>query len=219
MRERLRIAGFAGAAVVLVVLIPILGWAGPPRPAVIGTDRLGPDSGEPVADYLARARDSLRGDDSGEHWALVTLTAGIVPNDIPKTVAGLRVSQVIYHVPINHVYTPPITVPTPADDTAVIASARAAAGALDASESFDARTAQTTAVMAARLHIPCRCAVDLIIRGTLPELRTLTTHPNIRSVEALPPNASAGAFAIFPLLPEQTDTVTPGPDDGSVPAR
>ncbi|MFF3570381.1 hypothetical protein [Nocardia jiangxiensis] len=219
MRERLRIAGFAGVAVALVLLILVLGWAYPPRASVIGTDRLGPDSGEAVANYLVRARDSLQGDDNDEHWALVALTAAVVPRDIPKSVAGLRVARVIYHVPINHVYTSPITVPTPADDAAVIDSARAAAGVLDASQSFDDRTARSTAVMAARLHAGCACAANLIVRGTLNQLRILTTRPNIRAVQALPPDASAGAFAVIPLLPEQTDTAAPGPDDGPVPAR
>lgn len=219
MRERLRIAGFAGAAVALVLLILVLGWAYPPRASVIGTDRLGPDSGEAVADYLARARDSLQGDDTDEHWALVALTAAVVPRDIPKSVAGLRVARVIYHVPINHVYTSPITVPTPADDAAVIDSARAAAGVLDASQSFDDRTARSTAVMAARLHAGCACAANLIVRGTLDQLRALTTRPNIRAVQALPPDAAAGAFALLPLLPEQTEIAAPGPDDGPVPAR
>ncbi len=219
MRERLRVAGFTCAAVALVVLVLILGWANPPRTSVIGTDRLGPDSGEDVADYLARAKDSLQGSDTGEHWALVAFTTGVVPGGIPKSVAGLRVAQVIYHVPIDRVYTPPITVPTPADDTAVIDSARAAAGVLTASQSFDDRTARTTAVMAARLHAGCACAANLIIRGTLDQLRELTSRPNIRSVQALPPDASAGAFAVLPLLPEQIDTAAPGPDDGPVPAR
>jgi hypothetical protein len=186
---------------------------------VIGTDRLGPDSGEKVADYLAQAKDSLRGSDTAEHWAMVAFTAGILPADIPNSVAGLRVSQVIYHVPIDRVYTPPITVPTPADDRAVIDSSRAAAGVLDASRSDDPRTTRIMQVMAARLHTPCPCAVNLIVRGTLAQLRNLSSHTGIRSVQALPPDASAGAFAVFPLLPEQVDTVVPGPDDGPVPDR
>ncbi|WP_067892211.1 hypothetical protein [Nocardia vaccinii] len=220
MRERLRIAGFGGAAVALVVvLVLILGWVHPPRISVIGTDRLGPDSGEAVADYLVRAHDSLQGNDGGERWALVALTTGVVPRDIPESVADLRVSQVIYHVPIDRVYTPPITVPTPADDAAVIDSARAAAGVLNYSQSSDDRTSRITAVMAARLRTPCACAVNLIVRGDPDQLRTLSSRPGIRSVQALPPDASAGAFAVLPLLPEQTDTVVSGPDDGPVPAN
>ncbi len=219
MRERLRVAGFGGAAAALVVLILVLGWANPPRASVIGTDRLGPDSGEAVADYLAAAHDSLRGDDVDEHWALVALTTGIVPADIPETVAGLRVSQVIYHVPIDRVYTPAITVPTPANDAAVIDSARAAAGVLDNSRSSDPRTTRIITVMAARLHAPCPCAVNLVVRGHLDQLRKLSGRHGIRTVQALPPDASAGAFAVMPLLPEQTDTAVPGPDDGPIPVN
>ncbi|WP_216899168.1 hypothetical protein [Nocardia alni] len=219
MRERWRIAGFVGAAVVFVVFIVVLGWAEPPRASVVATDRLGPDSGERVADYLARARVSLQGGDADEHWALVTFTTGVAPDDLPKSVAGLRISNVVYHVPIDRVYTPPITVPVPAGDAAAIGSARAAAGALNTSQTTDDRTRRIAAVMAARLQAGCPCAVDLVVRGRLDQLRALSTRPGIRSVEALPPDAAADAFALLPLLPEQTDAVVPGPDDGPVPDR
>lgn len=219
MREGWRIIGFAAAAVAFVVLILVLGWANPPRTSVIGTDRLGPDSGERVADYLARARVSLEGNDAAGHWALVAFSTGVDPGNLPESVAGLRISNVIYHVPIDRVYTPPITVPVPAGDAAAVGSSRAAAGALDNAQSSDDRTRRLAAVMAARLHAGCACAVDLVVRGRLDQLRALSTRPAIRSVEALPPDASAGAFAIVPLLPEQTDTVAPGPDDGPIPDR
>ncbi len=201
------------------MFIVVLGWANPPRASVIATDRLGPDSGERVADYLARERVSLQGRDTGERWALVAFAAGVAPDDLPKSVAGLRISNVIYHVPIDRVYTPPITVPVPAGDAAAIGSARAAAGALDTSQTSDDRTRRIATVMAARLRAGCPCAVDLVVRGRLDQLRALTACPGIRSVEALPPDAAADAFAVLPLLPEQTDTVAPGPDDGSVPDR
>jgi len=217
MRERLRIAGFGGAAVAFIALILVLGWAYPPRPAVIATDRLGPDSGEPVADYLARAHDSLSGTDTAEHWALVSFTAGITPGEIPESVAGLRVSNVIYDVPIDRVYTPPITVPVPAGDAAAVDSARAAAGALDYTQTSDDRTRRIAAVMAARLHAGCACAVDLVVRGRLGQLRALSTQAGVRAVQALPADAAADAFAIVPLLPEQTVLAVPGPDDGPVP--
>jgi hypothetical protein len=217
MRERLRRAGFAGAAVAFVILIVVLGWANPPVRPVISTDRLGPDSGEPVADYLTRARESLSGTDGAERWALVSFSAGITPDRIPESVPGLRVSNVIYDVPIARVYTPPITVPVPAGDAAAIASVRAAAGALDNTETSDDRTHRVAALMATRLHAGCACAVDLVVRGRLDQLRALIARPDVRSVQALPPDAVADAFAVVPLLPEQTSLAVPGPDDGPVP--
>jgi hypothetical protein len=38
-------------------------------------------------------------------------------------------------------------------------------------------------------------------------------------VEALPPDAVSGKFAVEPLLPEHIDVVGPLPDDGPVPAE
>ncbi|WP_051499162.1 hypothetical protein [Nocardia sp. BMG51109] len=218
MRERVRQAGIAGAAVAFVVLIVVLGWAVPPHPAVVSTDRLGPESGERIDDYLARARDSLSGADAGERWALVSFGGGVAVDRVPEQAAGLRISQVIYHVPLDRVYTPAITVPVPAGDAAALASLRAAAGAMDNALPAGERADRTAAVVAARLHAGCDCAVGMVVRGRLDRLRDLASHTGIRAVEALPPDAAAGAFAVTPLLPEQVDAATPEPDDGPVPA-
>lgn len=219
MRERLRAAGFAGVAAGIVVLIYVLGWADPPVASVVMTDRLGPESGEPVAEYLARAHASLSGTDTAERWALVSFATGTTPGSIPESVAGLRVSNVVYDVPIARVYTPPITVPVPAGDAAAIASVRAAAGAMDNPDTSDDRTRRVAAVMAARLHAGCACVVDLVVRGRLDQLRVLSARPGVRAVQALPPDAAADTFAIVPLLPEQIILAAPGPDDGPVPER
>ncbi|WP_280318277.1 hypothetical protein [Nocardia wallacei] len=270
MRNRLRRTVFAGAVVAAFLLIVALGWANPPRAAVVTTDRLGPETGERVDDYLARARNSLTGagaddaagsdagadadngpdagadagahadagadagahadagadaeahadngaDDGAERWALASFGTGVTADRLPEQAAGLRISQVLYHVPLDRVYTPVTAVPVPAGDAAATASIRAAAGAMDYARPADDRAARTAAVVAARLHAGCPCAVAVVVRGTLPQLRDLASHPGIRSVEALPPDAAAGAFAVVPLLPEQLDTATPGPDDGPVP--
>lgn len=235
MRDRLRRTVFAGAVVAVVVLIVVLGWAIPPRAAIVSTDRLGPETGERVDDYLARARDSLSGADTdagadidagadaragadtAERWALASFDTGVGADTLPELAAGLRISQVLYHVPLDRVYTPVTAVPVPAGDAAATASIRAAAGAMDYAQPADERAARTAAVVAARLHAGCPCAVGIVVRGRLDQLRDLSSHTGIRSVEALPPDAAAGAFAIVPLLPEQLDTATPGPDDGPVP--
>ncbi|GAB2705057.1 hypothetical protein GCM10027089_29110 [Nocardia thraciensis] len=210
-------------------MVVVLGFAIPPRPAVVTTDRLGPESGEPVAEYLARARDSLGGNgsaslESGERWALVSFASGVAAARLPEHAAGLRISQVLYHVPIDRVFTPLISVPVAAGDAAAIASGRAAAGAMeyvatDPARSADDRALRTAAVVAARLRAECPCVVGAVVRGSLERLRELPSHNNIRAVEALPPDAAAGAFAVVPLLPEQQESAVPGPDDGPVPER
>ncbi len=217
MRERWRSAAGFGALVIVAVAVIVLGWAQPPRTAVIATDRLGPDSGEPVTDYLQRAEMSLAGSDTAPRWALVTLRTGLAAEAVADTVAGLRVSQVLYHVPVERVYTPVITVPVPAGAAALRAAQPAAAGAMGHVRADDDRSRRIAAVLTARLRSGCACAVDLVVRGTLAQLRGLASHTAIRSVQALPPDAAAGAFAVLPLLPEQLDTVVPGPDDGVVP--
>ncbi|MBF6330134.1 hypothetical protein [Nocardia transvalensis] len=218
MRER-RVALLVAAAAVLAVVIVVLGWAYPPRPSVVTTDRLGPETGEPVAQYLDRAKDSLTGTDSDEHWALVSFAVGIAPERIPDHAGGLRISQVLHHVPIDRVYTPVLAVPVPAGDAVAVASARAAANTLAAVHPVDERSARVAAVVSERLRAGCACTVGLVVRGRLDRLRELASHTGIRAVQALPADAAAGAFAIVPLLPEQTDIAAPGPDDGPVPDR
>ncbi|MDN2502193.1 hypothetical protein FHY52_36725, partial [Nocardia nova] len=119
MSEKWRPAiGFA-VVVVLLIAVVVLGWARPPRASVLGTDRLGPDSGERVADYLERAHESLSGADTAPRWALVTSDTGLNTDAVVDIGAGLRISQVLYHVPIDRVYTPVITVPVPAGTAAL----------------------------------------------------------------------------------------------------
>lgn len=215
--ERRRAVLGAGVAVILVVVLVAIGAARPPRASVLGTDRLGPDSGERVPDYLARAQDSLIGADTAPRWALVALRAGRDTEAVLGLTGGLRISQVLFHVPLDRVYTPVITVPVPAGAAAVRAAQPAAAGAMDHVQADDDRSRRIAAVSAARLHAGCACVVNLVVRGTLAQLRGLAAQPDVRGVQALPPDAAAGAFAVLPLLPEQTDVVGPGPDDGAVP--
>ncbi|WP_228539799.1 hypothetical protein [Nocardia sp. XZ_19_385] len=213
-------------AVGVAALMFTLGALNPPRPLGVGTDRLGPEQGETVADYLARAQDSLNGADSDEHWALVSFTTELAPAAIPAHSGGIRIGQVLHRVPIPRVQTPIVTVGVPAGDAVAIASATNAAWQLqtqlDRDEALgilDDRTLRATSVTISRLRAGCPCTVGLVIRGTLPQLRTLAATTNIRAVEALPADAVDGHFAVTPLLPEHTDTITPTPDDGPVPTQ
>ncbi|MFC9438092.1 hypothetical protein [Nocardia sp. NPDC057030] len=206
------------AAVALVVFIVLLGVLNPPRKAGVFTDRLGPEQGERVADYLARARDSLSGADSAEHWALVSFAEPMVPEQIPPNSGALRIAQVLYQVPVPRVQTPLVAVPVPAGDEAAVTSAAAAAWLLPRNPS-DERATRVAALSAARLRSGCACAVGLVVRGPLDGLRNIASRNGIRAVEALPADAVAGRFGVVPLLPDQLDVVQPGPNDGPIPEQ
>ncbi|WP_280193949.1 hypothetical protein [Nocardia farcinica] len=233
----LRGVGVVVSAALLVGFFAVLGVLVPPRESGVGTDRLGPEHGEAVADYRARARQSLDGADTAERWALVSFTAPLPPGQLTGLGADLRIAQVLYQVPMPRVRTPLTVVPVPAGAAAVLASAEAAASqlrdaldpdALDPDaldpDSIDRNTAderyrRVLGVAAQRLTDGCACAVGVVVRGPLDRLRTLAQNPAVRAVEALPADAIAGRFGVVPLLPEHVDVVAPGPDDGPVPDR
>ncbi|WP_306359414.1 hypothetical protein [Nocardia sp. CC227C] len=214
-------AGIVVGGAVFVVLVLVLGWAQPPVRSVVTTDRLGPDHGERVSDYLDRARESLRGTDSDPRWALVSFAAPIPAERIPAYTGGLRVAQVLLHVDIPRVYTPVTAITVPSGDAPAVASARSAAALLrsDADTSPDSRSAAVLRVAAARLAAGCACVVGLNIRGTLDQLRNLAARTDIRAVESLPVDAGGGTYALVPLLPRHRDYVVSGPDDGPVPGN
>ncbi|MEV6280586.1 hypothetical protein [Nocardia sp. NPDC051832] len=217
---------YGAVAVGVSALMFTLGTLNPPRPLGVGTDRLGPEQGETVADYLARAQNSLTGGDTAEHWALVSFTTELAPTAIPAHSAALRIGQVLHRVPLPRVQTPIVTVGVPAGDAVAIASADNAAWQLQAQLERDEalgvlsdRTLRATSVSIARLRAGCACTVGLVVRGNLAQLRNLAAGTGIRAVEALPADAVDGRFAVTPLLPEHTTTITPTPDDGPVPEQ
>ncbi|WP_239476510.1 hypothetical protein [Nocardia arizonensis] len=217
-----RALGFGIAAVAIVVCAAVLGALNPPVPSGISTDRLGPETGEPVADYLARARESLEGADTGDHWALVSFTEEIPAARITDMAGGLRVAQAVYRVPVPDVRTPIVAVQLPAGDAVARESATAAAWQLTAdleqtTVTADDRYRRTLTVSIHRLRAGCACAVGLVVRGAPPRLRTLATAPGIRAVQALPADAVAGSFAVVPLLPSQRTLALPDPDTAPVP--
>jgi hypothetical protein len=79
------------------------------------------------------------------------------------------------------------------------------------------RQAQIAAVSSAVLARNCACVIGVVVRGDHEALTALRSAPDVRAVEALGADAVAGRFAVRPLLPEQVETVVPGPDDGLVP--
>ncbi|MGH3125387.1 MAG: hypothetical protein ACRDND_30770, partial [Streptosporangiaceae bacterium] len=79
------------------------------EPVHSGTQRLGPEAGEPVAGYLRRARASLPEGHSGPVWALVQLDGYLTPEPAAQLTRGVRLSRVILRVPLPRVQTALIT--------------------------------------------------------------------------------------------------------------
>lgn len=219
---KVRVLALVVVAVVAVGLLAVLGILNPPRDLGVRTDRLGPENAERVSDYLARAADSLTVEDNADHWALLSFTEPLPPDQLSAHTGGLRIGQVLYQVPIPRVRTPLTTIPVPANETAIRASAASAAGLMRSAstgEVSDERYRRILQVSAQRLEAGCACAVAVVVRGPLDRLRELRADPAIRAVEALPADAVAGHYGVAPLLPEHTETVLPGPDDGPVPGN
>ncbi|MCZ4560015.1 hypothetical protein O4160_04095 [Rhodococcus sp. IEGM 1401] len=218
MRTRGVLGGVVAAALVFVALA-VIGHLNPVRQLGVGTDRLGPDSGEQVIDYLARAEASLRSDNTEPRWGSVSFDRELTAEQAYAVADGIRISQVLLRVPLDRVQTPILTVGVPGSERSVLNSTARAASL--ATESFGARDrqAQIAAVSRQRLLDGCACVVTLVVRATPAELSELAGRADVRAVQALPPDAVSGKFAVEPLLPEHVDVVGPLPDDGPVPTR
>ncbi|MBH0780134.1 hypothetical protein IT779_28055 [Nocardia sp. NEAU-351] len=199
----------------------VLGALDPPVPSGISTDRLGPEYGQPVADYLAEAANSLTGaaaGDSDEHWALVSFTEEARPQRLPDLAGGVRIAQALYRVPVPDVQTPVVAVQVPEGAQVAVRSAEAAAWQLTSQlDGADDRYRRVLTLSIDRLRAYCACAVGLVVRARLSRLASLTANPDVRAVQALPADAVAGGFAVVPLLPSYRDRALPGPDTGPIP--
>ncbi|WP_069146866.1 hypothetical protein [Rhodococcus erythropolis] len=214
------------AVVVGVAAVVGAGFANPVLTPPITTDTLGPDSGEAVPDYLDRARDSVASVD-GPVWALVSFTKALTVDEVITStssvqvpgaeVSGVRVSRVMFRVPIERVQTPLMSVPVPDNDEAVRRSPGVAATRLISLGGDTDRQQQVALASAKQLSAGCACAVGVLVRATPEGLEAIEHDSNVRAVEALPSDASPWLAAVRPLLPEYVDVVAPGPDDGPVP--
>ncbi|MBY4129771.1 hypothetical protein HQO83_15340 [Rhodococcus fascians] len=219
MRGYSGVVGVVVAAAVVVGGLAVVGHLNPQRQLGIATDRLGPDSGEQVTEYLARAETSLRADDTEPRWGSVSFDRELTAEQAYAVVDGVRISQVLFRVPLERVQTPILTVGVPGSERSVLNStARAATQTQDLFGAGD-RQAQVAAVSQRRLLAGCACVVTVVVRGTSAELIEVADRAGVRAVEALPPDAVSGKFAVEPLLPEYVDVVGPLPDDGQVPAE
>ncbi|MCK0092882.1 hypothetical protein HCA61_02920 [Rhodococcus sp. HNM0563] len=202
----------ATAALVLAVLLA--GVLNPVRPASVRTDALGPDSGEPVADYLRRAESTLAELGQDPSWALVSFVEPLDVAAVAELPGNVRVGQVLFRVPIDRVQTPLVTVAVSAHPEALRRAPGVAAGRLRGPAEGTGRAARVAEVSAERLASGCACVVGLVVRGTGEQLREVADDPAVRAVDALPSDAVAGRFSVRPLLPEHVEVVAPGPDDG-----
>lgn len=215
--------------VVFTATVLVAGHHGEPPPTA-GVERLGPESGEAVADYLRRANESLPPPGGGEVWALMQLDGYLDPAAAAALVgpgAGalgdtVRLSGVVLRVPLPGVQTALISRDLPgqhpeqelAAAIRMAGSDRARAGAQALSGS---RPAAVATAEAARLRGGCACVLALLARGDGDALRELADQPGVRAVHAASPGSPRHGLAVSPLLPEQRDLVGPVPDHAPVP--
>lgn len=211
--------------------LAVVGYLNPQRQLGVGTDRLGPVSGEPVQDYLSRSRATLDGDAADHRWALASFGTHLTVGDAYAAARGVRISRMLFQVPIDRVQTPMIAVGVTGSERSVSGSSWRAAATLDPSVGQGGsveqggsvgqagRPAEIAAVSADRLRSGCACVVGVVLRGSESDLTAVAAGGTVRAVEALPADAVDGKFAVSALLPQHIDTVGPLPDDADVPAR
>ncbi|MGA9872630.1 MAG: hypothetical protein WBQ44_16010 [Rhodococcus sp. (in: high G+C Gram-positive bacteria)] len=220
--SRYRGAAEATALVAAAVLLcAVVGYANPLPEPRIGTDRLGPDNGERVDEYLARATESVDDarTDNDLHWALVSFDSPLAPLQSYESAAEVRIAQVLLRVPIERVQTQELVVGVPGTEASILEATDTAASRLQGSMGEWDRRAQVDAVSAARLAAGCDCVVGLVVHADGTSLQALGARPDIRAVEALPADAIAGRFAVRAFLPDYVDVVGSLPDDGPIPPR
>ncbi|MEV0948774.1 hypothetical protein [Rhodococcus sp. NPDC049939] len=205
------------AAAALVVIVVLLGVANPVPKVPVSTDALGPQNGERVSDYLARSSRSLEQPPSSERWALVSFETAVTTEVVRELASGVRVSQVLFRVPLDRVQTPLVAVSVAAGDAALARASVLAAGRVQMVAGETERQANIAAVSAQELARNCACVIGVVVRADGARLAGLQAESEVRVVEALAADAVFGRFAVRPLLPEQVEIALPGPDDGFVP--
>lgn len=216
--------GLLALVVVGCLVVVVAGCASTaPAEPVLGTELLGPQQGELVADYLARARASLP--TGGETWALVQLAEPVDAATAAAVAGDTRISRAVFRVPLPRVQTALVTVPVPGQRPLrelTDAQRRAATDRERAAERAAAagqrRAADVAAVESRGLAAGCACLIALLVRADRAALdRIAASHP-VRAVHAATPGLPLPSVAVSPLLPEQRDVVGPVPDDGPLPS-
>ncbi|MGG7102717.1 hypothetical protein [Rhodococcus sp. 24CO] len=211
-----RAVGSALAGIAVVALVVGAGLLNPVPTPPVGTDSLGPDSSELVSDYLDRARESLDAVEESA-WALASFAAPMIADDVIAATPGVRVSEVLFRVPLDRVQTPMVVIAVPDNNDAIRRAPVAAATRLAAMSGVDERQKRVAEVSSRQLAQGCACAIGAVVHGSAQELAALAGSPSIRALEALPEDGTPWRAAVRPLLPEYVDVVRVGPDDGPVP--
>jgi hypothetical protein len=100
----------------------------------------------------------------------------------------------------------------------VLAQATAQRSAATEAVRLTGRPARVAAAEADGLASPsCRCVVALLVSADRTALDALVTAPGVRAVDAAPVGTPIDGVSLSPLLPEQSVTVGPVPDDGPLP--
>jgi hypothetical protein len=191
-----------------------------PQPPA-GSVRLGPDPGEPVADYLARLPGQLPAPGATAP-ALVQSAAGWTDEQAAALVPAGAATTAVFRVPLARVQT--------ALRFEQLETGRPLAAALDAARErarmaadadvtrLTGRSRDIAAAESAALADPaCACTVALVVRADRTGLDALATTAGVRAVDAAPAGTTERELALAPLLPEQVDRADPPPDDGPVP--
>ncbi|MGH3941882.1 MAG: hypothetical protein ACRDTG_25315 [Pseudonocardiaceae bacterium] len=216
-----------GAALLAVLLVAfgsavvVAGQRNEP-PAALGTERLGPEFGEPVADYLRRAAESLPPPGADQVWALVQLDGYLEPGPAAELIPRTRLSQVVLRVALPGVQTSLIFRDVPGQHPAEELAAAVRAAGLDRDRAAaqvppGSRQAEVAAAEAVRLRAGCACVLALLVRTDPATLHELSNHPAVRVVHAAASDTPRQGLSVAPLLPEQRDVVGPVADDGQVP--
>lgn len=216
-----RRALLAGLLVALTIAVLVAGQRAQP-PAAVGTERLGPEFGEPVADYLRRAAGSLPPPGGAQVWALVQLDGYLRPGPAAELIQGTRLSQVVLRVALPGVQTALVFRDLPGQHPAEELAAAVRAAALDRAQAAaqapsGSRQAEVAAAEAAALKAGCACVLALLVRAEPAALRELTARSGVRVVHAASPDIPRDGLSVAPLLPEQRDVVGAVPNDGPAP--
>jgi hypothetical protein len=183
--------------------------------------RLGPESGERVADYLARLPAELPA--SGvEAFALVQFAAELTPSGALAAVEPAVPATAVLRVPLPRVQTALRFIALDADPPLPAALGTARERAWFAADADAARRtgrpAEVADTEAAALADPaCRCVLAVVVRADRAGLEALAARPGVRAVHAAPAGTDPVELALSPLLPGQVERADPVPDDGPVP--
>ncbi len=207
--------------VVCAVVVLLTAWyagsraVGPSAPAPSpGSVRLGPEPGEAVDAYLARLPADLP-PPGAPALALVQFAAERPVAD--AALPGVEPVTAVFRVPIDGVQTA-LRFEELGTNALATAQQRAAGAAETDAGRLTGRPAAVAAAEARALADPAAPGlVALLGRGDRAALEAVAAAPGVRAVHAAPPDAQPVELALSPLLPAQTETATPVPDDGPVP--